>query len=227
MIRFFDIFFSGLALIVLSPLLVPVAVVLRFTGEGEVFYVQQRVGLGGKKFGLIKFVTMLKDSPNMGTGTVTIKNDPRVLPFGKYLRKTKINELTQLINILKGDMSVVGPRPQDQRCFDVFSDEDKAEIVKIRPGLSGVGAIVFRDEEHMLEHAPGDKMEFYDYVLAPYKGQLETWYVKNISLVNYFKVILATVWVLLVPRSKIYERWFEGLPTPPAELREGLSVTRV
>ncbi|PNX52933.1 MAG: lipid carrier--UDP-N-acetylgalactosaminyltransferase, partial [Thermoplasmata archaeon M9B2D] len=216
MIRFFDIFFSGLALIVLSPLLVPVAVVLRFTGEGEVFYVQQRVGLGGKKFGLIKFVTMLKDSPNMGTGTVTIKNDPRVLPFGKYLRKTKINELTQLINILKGDMSVVGPRPQDQRCFDVFSDEDKAEIVKIRPGLSGVGAIFFRDEEHLLEHAPGDKMEFYDLVLAPYKGQLETWYVKNISLVNYFKVILATVWVLLVPRSKIYERWCEGLPTPPA-----------
>ncbi len=88
--------------LVLSPLLVPVAIALRLSGEGEVFYVQQRVGRGGALFGLYKFATMLKNSPNIGTGTVTVKHDPRVLPMGKLLRKTKINELPQLLNILKG-----------------------------------------------------------------------------------------------------------------------------
>ncbi len=89
---------------------------------------------------MLKFATMLKDSPHIGTGTVTTKNDPRVLPVGRFLRKTKINELPQLFNILLGHMSVVGPRPQDQRCFDVFCEEDKQEIIKVPPGLSGLGA---------------------------------------------------------------------------------------
>ncbi len=95
--RFFDILFSSVALLLLSPLLIVVMIILKFTGEGEIFYVQPRVGEGGKIFNLLKFATMLKDSPNMGTQTVTIKDDPRVLPFGKFLRKTKINELPQLI----------------------------------------------------------------------------------------------------------------------------------
>jgi len=108
--RFLDIVLSGLALLVLSPLLVPIAIVLKLTGEGEIFYVQKRIGLGGKPFGLLKFATMLKNSPNLGTGTVTVKGDPRVLPVGRFLRKTKLNELPQLINILRGDMSIIGPR---------------------------------------------------------------------------------------------------------------------
>lgn len=218
MIRFFDILFSSLALLVLSPILILIALILRFTGEGEVFYVQQRVGRYGKPFGLIKFATMLKDSPNIGTGTVTTKNDPRVLPVGRFLRKTKLNELPQLLNIIKGDMSIVGPRPQDKRCFDVFREEDKKEIIKIRPGLSGMGAIFFRDEESMLEKATGDKMDFYDHVISPYKGELEAWYVKNMNLKNYFLVILVTIWVVLFPKSKIFNKVFKDLPTPPKEL---------
>ena len=107
MIRFFDILFSGIALLILSPLLVPVSIILRLTGEGEVFFLQERIGKGGKKFKLFKFATMLKNSPNIGTGTVTMRNDPRVLPVGKLLRKTKINELPQLLNIFIGDMSVI------------------------------------------------------------------------------------------------------------------------
>src|SRR5690606_9896072 len=99
--RMLDILFSGLALLVLSPLLLPIAIILRLTGEGEIFYVQQRVGRGGELFGLYKFATMLKNSPSMGTGTVTVKGDPRVLPIGRFLRKTKLNELPQLLNILK------------------------------------------------------------------------------------------------------------------------------
>ena len=145
--RLLDVLLSGLALLVLSPLLVPVAIALRMTGEGEVFFIQQRVGRGGRPFGLYKFATMLKDSPNIGTGTVTVKGDPRVLPLGRLLRKTKINELPQLLNILKGDMSIIGPRPQTRRCFDAFPVRSQAAIVKVRPGLSGIGSIVFRDEE--------------------------------------------------------------------------------
>ena len=118
--RFFDIFFSGLALLFLLPFLFLVIVALRLTGEGEIFFLQARVGFDGKLFKLYKFATMLKDSPSIGTGTVTTKGDPRVLPFGKLLRKTKINELPQLLNILKGDMSVVGPRPLAQRCFNSY-----------------------------------------------------------------------------------------------------------
>ena len=106
--RMLDIFFSGLAIFCLSPLLLPIACILRITGEGEVFFIQNRVGRKSDQFGLIKFATMLKDSPNIGTGEITINNDPRVLPLGKFLRKSKINELPQLWNILVGDMSVVG-----------------------------------------------------------------------------------------------------------------------
>ena len=98
--RFFDIVFSSAALVVLSPLLVPVVIILKFTGEGEVFYVQQRMGKDGKMFGLLKFATMLKDSPNMGTGTITVQGDPRVLPFGKFLRKTKIIKITKTIRTI-------------------------------------------------------------------------------------------------------------------------------
>jgi len=217
-IRFFDILFSSFAIFVLSPILIPIVLILRFTGEGEIFYVQQRVGRYGKSFGLIKFATMLKDSPNIGTGTVTTKNDPRVLPMGGFLRKTKINELPQLLNIIKGDMSIVGPRPQDKRCFDVFREEDKKEIVKIRPGLSGMGAVFFRDEESMLEKATGDKMDFYDHVISPYKGEIEAWYVKNMNLKNYFLLIFVTIWVVLFPESKIFNKVFADLPTPPKEL---------
>ena len=107
MIRVLDVIFSGLALLFLAPLLLPLAVVLRFTAkEKSFFFVQSRVGRNGKYFGLYKFATMLKNSPNIGSGTVTLKDDPRVLPIGRFLRATKINELPQLLNILLGDMSV-------------------------------------------------------------------------------------------------------------------------
>ena len=100
--RIFDIFFSGIALVILSPIFLPLIFILRISGEGEIFFLQSRVGLGGKHFKLYKFATMLKNSPNMATGTVTVKNDPRVLPIGRFLRKTKINEIPQLINIFNG-----------------------------------------------------------------------------------------------------------------------------
>ncbi len=215
--RFFDIIFSVLALLVLSPLLIPIMIALKLTGEGEIFYVQQRVGKDGKPFGLLKFATMLKDSPNLGTGTITVKNDPRVLPFGGFLRKTKINELPQLINILKGDMSIIGPRPQDMRCFVVFDKEDQENIKKVRPGLSGIGSVFFRDEESLLDRE--DREDFYDNVISPYKGKLESWYVKHQSIGLYFKLIWLTILAVLDPDKKIdFSSEYEDFPKPPKEL---------
>jgi len=217
--RIFDIIFSGIALVLLSPLLLPLMFILRVTGEGEIFFPQNRVGSGGKHFKLFKFATMLKDSPNIGTGTVTVKNDPRVLPMGGFLRKTKINELPQLINIFNGDMSVIGPRPQTQRCFDAFPLSSQNEIIKVRPGLSGIGSIIFRDEEDMM-HANNDPDKFYDEIVMPYKGSLEEWYVANQNIRSYFSLIGLTVWVVLFPRSDLAQKVFKGLPTHPEEMKE-------
>ena len=219
--RLFDVFLSALALLVLAPLLLPIVIVLRLTGEGEIFFLQSRVGRGGKPFSLYKFATMLKNSPSIGTGTVTVKNDPRILLIGHFLRKTKINELPQLLNVLFGDMSLIGPRPQTQRCFDAFTAVSRAAIIQVRPGLSGIGSIIFRDEENML-HGQADSVRFYDEVIAPYKGALEEWYVVHQGLRTYFMLIGLTVWVVLFPKSGLVWRVFASLPLPPEALAEVL-----
>ena len=215
--RLFDVVFSGGALIVLLPIFLPLLVLLRLTGEGEIFFLQDRIGRKGKYFKLYKFATMLKNSPNIGTGTVTLYNDPRVLPLGGFLRTTKINELPQLINIFKGDMSVIGPRPQTQRCFDAFPTQSQKEIMKVRPGLSGIGSIVFRNEEEMMQ-ANNDPDKFYDEIVMPYKGSLEVWYVSHQSILSYFCLIGLTAWVVLFPRSDLVWRLFKDLPAPPKDL---------
>ena len=207
----------------LAPLLLPVIVILRLTGEGEIFFRQQRVGRGGKIFGLFKFATMLKDSPNMGTGTVTLKDDPRVLPFGRFLRKTKLNELPQLFNILLGDMAIIGPRPQTQRCFDAFPERSRTEIIKVRPGLSGIGSVVFRDEEQMMD-AADDPDAFYDEVIMPYKGLLEEWYVQHRSLGIDALLVFLTLWVVFKPSSQLVWRLFADLPPPPDSLIRFLNL---
>ena len=221
--RSLDILLSGLALLVLSPLLVPIVLILLLTGEHEVFYFQQRVGRNGRPIRLYKFATMLKNSPNLGAGTITLKNDPRILPVGRFLRKTKINELPQLLNVLVGDMSVVGPRPQTQRCFDAFPQSSRDAIIRVRPGLSGIGSIVFRDEEELMD-GQSDAGRYYDTVIAPYKGLLEEWYVRNAGVWTYLKVVLATSWVVLRPDSRIVWRLFPGMPTPPEALRSALKA---
>jgi lipopolysaccharide/colanic/teichoic acid biosynthesis glycosyltransferase len=222
--RFFDILFSGLALLFLSPLLVPIVIILKLTGEGEVFFSQERIGRGGEKFKLFKFATMLKNSPNIGTGTVTMRGDPRVLPVGTFLRKMKINELPQLLNILFGDMSIIGPRPQTQRCFDAFPLSAQNEIKKVRPGLSGIGSIIFRNEEDMM-HANNDPNKFYDEIIMPYKGSLEDWYVSNQSVRSYFSLIGLTVWVVSSSNFDLVWAMFKDLPEPPAELKQALNYT--
>ncbi len=223
--RIFDVIFSGLALVILSPLLIPIAIMLRLTGEREIFFLQERIGKHGKAFNLYKFATMLKKSPDLSTGTVTVKNDPRILPVGKFLRKTKINELPQLLNILFGHMSVIGPRPLTRQTFASYDKKTQLVIKRVRPGLSGVGSIIFRAEEDML-FGGSDSIEFYTKIIAPYKGALECWYVNNQSLYIYFSAILITLWVVFFPTSSIAWRTFSNLPTPPDDLKASLRYIR-
>lgn len=220
--RLLDIVFSSIAILILSPLLVVIIVILKFTGEGEIFYKQQRVGKDGNIFGVYKFATMVKNSSKMGTGFITTKNDPRVLPVGRILRKTKLNELPQVFNIFLGDMSIVGPRPQVPKHFEIYSDHVKSEIKKIRPGLTGIGSIFFRDEEKILEkNKQLSYEECYNNVIAPYKGKLELWYVKHKSVRLYLVLIFLTAWVVLFPNSQLHLKMFKSLPAPPKELSFG------
>jgi len=219
--RLFDILFSSIAIVLISPVLLLVSLILKLTNDDNIFYLQERIGLNGKPFYLYKFTTMVKNSESMGSGTITLKNDVRVFPFGKFLRKTKINELPQLFNILKGDMSLVGPRPLPIQRYRNYNEEVKRHINQVLPGLSGVGSILFRDEESILNRVPNkDKVRFYDEVIAPYKGAVEIWYVNNLTLFLYFKVIFMTAFVVVFPDRKIeFNSIFKGLPEPSAKLK--------
>ncbi|MDR2094355.1 MAG: sugar transferase [Treponema sp.] len=219
MTRILDIILSSAALVLFLPFGLVIALVLRLTGEGEVFYVQERVGKGGRHFGLIKFATMLKNSPSIGTGDVTVKGDPRVLPVGRFLRKTKLNEVPQLINILAGDMSVVGPRPQTPKNFDFFPPEGKQVILSMRPGLTGIGSIVFRDEESIVGRLGLSVESCYRQVIGPYKAELEAWYKERQNVVTYFLLIAVTAWVIIRPGSEIYRWMWPSLSPPPDALR--------
>ena len=218
LIRFFDILFSLLAIIALFPFMLIVMIVLKLTGEHCVFYKQPRVGRDGKIFYVLKFVTMLKNSENMPGGVLTQKNDPRVLPFGKFLRKTKINELPQLINILVGEMSIIGPRPQAKRHYDLYAQHVKDAINQIPPGLSGIGSVVFRNEEGLLDNVGGDRDAFHDTVIAPYKGELEVWFSQHRNLKNYFKLIWLTVKVVINDKNSGWYTAFKDLPVIPPNL---------
>ena len=211
--RVLDVLLALAALLVLTPLMLPVMIGLLLTGEHEVFYFQERIGRGNRKFMIWKFATMLKNSPNLAGGLHTTRRDPRVLPLGRFLRITKINELPQLINILVGDMSIVGPRPLVDKTFEPYPDPVKERIYRIRPGLTGIGSIVFRDEERLLTDCGGDPGAFYAQHIAPAKGTLELWYQDHLSMTNDLKLIFLTGWVILFPRSRLLHRWFRDLPT--------------
>lgn len=210
MTRICDVLIALFAILLLGPFVAPLFIILRLTGEGEVLFRQSRVGKGRANFDILKFATMLKDSPNIGTGTVTVKDDPRVLPLGGFLRKTKINELPQLLNVLKGDMSIVGPRPQTQRCFDDFPSEFQGQIISVRPGLTGLGSIFFRDEESML--LAHDAEDVYANHVMPYKARLEAWYVSNSTFFLYWKIIIVTAYVILSPNAKSVDALFPNAP---------------
>jgi len=210
--RFFDVVASVIVIIVLSPLLIPVIIGLKLTGEGYIFYYQKRIGYRNKYFNIIKFATMLKDSPNIGTGLITLRNDPRVTPMGGFLRKTKINELPQVFNVLLGDMSIVGPRPLVDKTFQAYPEDIRYKVYNCKPGITGIGSVVFRDEEELMSKTTLPPAEFYEKQIAPYKGELELWYQQKQSFWVDLMIMFLTGWVVLFPKSKLMYKVFKDLP---------------
>ncbi len=213
--RVCDILLSSVLLIILSPLLIPIMIALKLTGEGFIFYKQERVGFKNKKFAILKFATMLKDSPNMTGGVITTKKDPRITPMGGFLRKSKINELPQLFNIFLGDMSFVGPRPVMPISFNAYPSEVQSVIYDVKPGLTGIGSIIFRDEEELITSVKNkgeDTWEFYTNMIYPFKGELEKWYQTNFCFIVDLKIILITAFVIFSPSSNVVYESFKTLP---------------
>ena len=218
LIRFSDIILSFFSLLFLFPLFLVVILILKFTGEKEVFFFQERIGKDKKKFKLIKFATMLKNSPNMLSKNITVFDDKIILPFGRILRKSKINELPQLINILIGNMSIVGPRPLTEDNFSMYTLESQNIIAKYRPGLTGIGSVFFSDEEEIKISNPDEKVKFYKNVIAPFKEKLEIWFANNYNFKNYLLLILLTFILIFFRKNYLYKA-FLSLPAIPDELK--------
>lgn len=208
--RFFDILISGIALILLSPLFIVCSIILKLTGEHEIFYLQERVGYKNKRFYICKFATMLKNSPNIGTGEITLRNDPRVTKFGRILRITKLNELPQLWNVFVGEMSIVGPRPLMPVSVNLYPLEIQHKIYNQKPGITGIGSLIFRDEEKIISAAADPKAMYAK--IYPYKGELEMWYQKNISSYTDFMIIFLTAWAIVFSKTKLPFKVFSNLP---------------
>jgi lipopolysaccharide/colanic/teichoic acid biosynthesis glycosyltransferase len=190
--RGFDVICSFLGLVVLSPLLLVTALLVGLTSPGGVLFRQERMGLGGKPFIIYKFRTMRKDNAGL---KITTGSDSRITPVGRFLRKSKIDELPQLFNVLKGDMSFVGPRPEVQEYTDLYTPEQR-RIFLVRPGITGIASIEFRNENELLT-ASTDPNRTYVEEIMPRKLELDLAYIPKAS-VGYdirliFKTLLAVV----------------------------------
>lgn len=219
--RLFDIAAALIAISILALPFLVIIVVLRFTGEGNVWYRQERVGYRGKHFKVFKFVTMRVGSESTGNKDITVRGDPRVLPIGKVLRMTKLNELPQVINVLLGDMSLVGWRPLMPAGFAEYSDHIQKNIVKVKPGITGVGSVVFRDEEAIITDAQAqgkDLRQTYREDIMPYKGAVELWYNQHHGMVMDLKVIFLTAYAVFSPSNNLMQKWFPDMPEPESDL---------
>ena len=210
--RVIDLVIAGVAFLIFLPFLLPVVIALRLTGEGYVWYFQDRIGFKNKVFQIWKFATMLKNSPNIGTGSITLRNDARVTPVGKYLRGSKVNELPQVINVLMGNMSIVGPRPQMRVDYECYPQHVQAHIYDAKPGITGIGSIIFRDEEKFLSEPGIDPRAYSRDVIMPYKGEVELWYQQHASIWLDIQLIFLTAWCIVSPETDLPNRMFKDLP---------------
>jgi lipopolysaccharide/colanic/teichoic acid biosynthesis glycosyltransferase len=216
--RLIDILLSILGMLIFLPFFIPLAIALKLTGEGYIFYLQERRGYKNQKFKIWKFATMLLASPSLGTGSITVTNDWRLTPLGKYLRGSKVNEIPQLINILLGEMSVIGPRPLMEVDFQKFTPTIQQQFYNCKPGLTGIASVIFRDEERLHSTSAIDPHEFDRLYIAPYKGELELWYQKNLSFYTDLMIIFLTAWTIFAPDSNMVYSIFKDLPEKPIEL---------
>lgn len=208
--RSFDILIAVLVLLISMPVIIILGLLLKFTGDGEVFYLQERVGYKNRKFWMWKFATMSRNADKIGSGEFTVKNDPRLIPMGKFLRMSKLNELPQVWNILKGDMTLVGPRPLIASAFNRYSKEVQQKIYNVRPGITGIGSVIFRDEEVLVSKTT-DFEQLYK-LINGYKGKLEMWYQENLSFRTDILIIFLTGYSIFFPKQQLTHRIFKNLP---------------
>lgn len=211
MIRTLDLILASILLLIVSPLFIAVVICNRFSGEGEIFYTQTRVGAGGKEFQVFKFATMKKNSPSTGAGLFVVDGDERVLPFGNILRYTKINELPQLVNVILGDMSLVGWRPLVPQTYaKVYQLNGKRHFYS-RPGITGIASLFFRNEETLLRSRSQMEAHYYKIIL-PRKLNLDMWWERNKGVKTYFVILALTFFIIVKPSMTIPVSWFDNLP---------------
>jgi lipopolysaccharide/colanic/teichoic acid biosynthesis glycosyltransferase len=196
MIRFLDFLFSFFGLILLSPLFLLIVIFIKFSSSGPVIYKQTRIGLNGVKFDVYKFRTMRLNSDKLGLITVGGR-DSRVTAIGYYLRKYKLDELPQLINVLLGDMSFVGPRPEVKKYVDLYT-LDQRRVLSIKPGITDWASILYRDENIILEKSNNPEQEYIQKIM-PDKIKYNLIYINKHSIIEYFKIIIVTFWRILFP----------------------------
>lgn len=201
MIRTLDFLFSFLGLILLSPFFLLIAFFIKISSSGPVLYNQSRIGLNGAEFSVYKFRTMRVNSDKLGLITVGGR-DPRITPIGYYLRKYKLDELPQLINVLIGDMSLVGPRPEVKNYVDLYTNDQK-KVLSIRPGITDWASIYYRDENLILGRSADPEKDYIEKVM-PDKLKFNLIYIENYGSVEYFKIIFRTLWCIVVPIAKRY-----------------------
>lgn len=192
--RLFDLFFVVPGVLLLSPVFLIIALLIKKDSSGEILFKQQRVGLNGKPFKVLKFRTMVVDAEKQGA-KVTTGNDPRITQTGQWLRKYKIDELPQLINVLKGEMSLVGPRPEVPEYIAFYTDEQKRTVLSVLPGITDLASIEFRNENELLANSENPVKDYREKVL-PIKLKYYIQYVKERSLWMDFKLIIKTIAVV-------------------------------
>ena len=190
MIRFFDFILGLVGLVVLAPIFIMLAIWIKIDSKGPVFYKQVRVGQNGINFGLFKFRSMVVDADKKGLITVGGR-DPRITRSGYFIRKYKLDELPQLINVLVGDMSLVGPRPEVRKYVDLYTDEQQ-KVLSVKPGITDYASIEYVDENEILGKS-SDPEKVYIEEIMPEKIKYNMKYINNKSLFEYFKIILLTV----------------------------------
>ena len=190
MIRFFDILFSLLGLLLLSPLFVILCLAICLESKGGAFYIQERIGLNGKPFGLYKFRSMRIGSDSEGLLTIG-ERDNRITRIGYFMRKTKMDELPQLLNVLKGDMSLVGPRPEVRKYTDLYTEEQR-KVLSVRPGITDYASIEYVHENELLSQAEDPERMYIEKVM-PDKIMLNMKYLDHYTVGEYFKIIFLTL----------------------------------
>jgi lipopolysaccharide/colanic/teichoic acid biosynthesis glycosyltransferase len=196
--RILDVVGSALGLLLLLPVLAVVAVIIKLDSPGPIFFRQERVGRGGRSFRIFKFRTMVVGAARAGTA-LTVRADTRITPAGIFLRRSKLDELPQLINVLVGDMSIVGPRPEVPEFMKLYAPNQRAIILSMRPGITDYAAILFRDESLLLDQER-DPIDVYRREIMPVKFAYYERYSREIGVLNDLRIILATILLLVAGR---------------------------